>query len=89
MDQDGSLESYSKLLIKDKYKIVLYNGDWDDVVPFRDTLAGLELLNLKPAAPRKPWFTNEQHSGFIQAYNGLVFITVKGASHQVPQAKRA
>lgn len=36
-----------------------------------------------------PWFTDRQHSGFIQLYNGILFITVKGASHQVPQSKRA
>jgi hypothetical protein len=36
-----------------------------------------------------PWFTDRQHSGFIQLYNGIVFITVKGASHTVPQTKRA
>ncbi len=36
-----------------------------------------------------PWFTNSQHSGFEQIFSGIIFITVKGASHQVPQAKRA
>lgn len=35
------------------------------------------------------WFTNGQHSGFRQLFNGLLFILFKGASHQVPQAKRA
>lgn len=37
----------------------------------------------------KPWFTDDQHSGFEQIYGGLLYLTVKGASHQVPQAKRA
>lgn len=35
------------------------------------------------------WFTEGQHSGFHQLFNGLLFIIFKGASHQVPQAKRA
>lgn len=38
---------------------------------------------------RNPWFTDKQHSGFEQIYSGVIFITVKGASHQVPQSKRA
>lgn len=42
--------------------------------------------------PRQPWFTENQHSGFVSSYssrNGkLTFVTVKGASHQVPEAKR-
>jgi hypothetical protein len=32
------------------YHIVLYNGDWDDVVPFTDTLKNLEALNLKESS---------------------------------------
>ena len=36
-----------------------------------------------------PWFTNGQHSGFVQLFGGIVFTTFKGASHQVPQSKRA
>ena len=36
-----------------------------------------------------PWFVNDQHAGFIQLYSGVSFITVKGASHMVPQSKRA
>lgn len=87
----GSIDSYRYLLSRteSKYRIVLYNGNWDDVVPFRDTLAGIGILGLEVSSLRRPWFTNEQHSGFIENYNGLSFITIKGASHQVPQAKRA
>lgn len=32
----------------DKYHIILYNGDWDDVVPFIDTMNNLEKLKLVP-----------------------------------------
>jgi hypothetical protein len=31
---------------------------------------------------------NSQHAGFSQHWSGVDYITVKGASHQVPQAKR-
>jgi hypothetical protein len=32
---------------------------------------------------------NDQHSGWTQVYSGVVFSIIKGASHQVPQSKRA
>jgi serine carboxypeptidase-like clade 2 len=64
-------------------KIWLYNGDWDDVVPFPDTLKNLDKMNIKPIGPYKPWFVHEDHAGFYQAYSGLTLITVKGAGHMV------
>ena len=47
---------------------------------------------MKRSYPRKPWFTDGQHSGFFDYYGDpieLIFVTIKGASHQVPQSKRA
>jgi hypothetical protein len=68
--------------------MVLYNGDWDGVVPFTDTLKNLE--NLKVAYPSSftPIFFKDQHIGFNMEMKNLVFLLVKGASHQVPQSKR-
>ncbi len=46
---DGSMEQYRYLLDRlDKYHIILYNGDWDDVVPFSDTVQNLYKLDLEP-----------------------------------------
>jgi hypothetical protein len=45
----GSMAEYAYLLDRlDKYHIILYNGDWDSVVPIGDTLQNLEKLNLQP-----------------------------------------
>ena len=38
------MTEYEKLF-KDSMKIWLYNGDWDDVVPYRDTEKNLKKLN--------------------------------------------
>lgn len=49
IDQRGSMASYRYLLSRVEEKmlqIVLYNGDWDDVVPYHDTIKGIENLNL-------------------------------------------
>ena len=36
------MEQYRYLLDRlDKYHIVLYNGDWDSVVPFSDTVQNI------------------------------------------------
>lgn len=52
VDPAGSIDSYKYLLEKRSISIVLYNGNWDAVVPFVDTLKGIKILNLKPTAPR-------------------------------------
>ena len=31
----------------------------------------------------------DQHAGWSQIYGGMLFFRVKGASHMVPQSKRA
>jgi hypothetical protein len=48
---EGSMHEYRYLLNKlEDYHIVLYSGDWDDVVPFTDTMKNLEALYLKESS---------------------------------------
>ncbi len=78
------------LIFRGKYRIVLYNGDWDAVVPYVDTLKNIPNLYINPISEYVPWFAEGQHAGFRLDYtNNLSYITVKGASHQVPQSRRA
>lgn len=35
-----------------------------------------------------PWFTDGQHSGFMENWGGVHFVKFKGASHMVPQSRR-
>lgn len=72
----------------DDIQVVLYNGDWDGVVPFGDTLKNLEKLNMIHINSHFPIIHDDQHIGFYMNINGVTFLTVKGASHQVPQSKR-
>lgn len=49
IDRDGSMDSYRYLLsrIHEKsYVIHLYNGNWDVVVPYHDTVENINRLNL-------------------------------------------
>ena len=43
------MQSYRILLSRlstKNYQIVMYNGDWDDVVPYHDTIKGIKELYL-------------------------------------------
>ncbi len=58
-------------------------------MPYTDTVKNIKsTLRLKESYVYHPWFAGNQHAGFAQLYSGLLFLTVKGASHQVPQSKR-
>lgn len=90
IDLSGSMYQYRHLITRlEDLNIYLYNGDWDSVVPFGDTIKNIEGLKLSESKPYSPIFLDDQHIGFNQLYDGIHFMLVKGASHQVPQTKRA
>ncbi len=70
-------------------QMVIYSGNWDVVVPYIDTVKNIkDKLRLVESYVYHPWFVGNQHAGFSQLYSGMLFMTIKGASHQVPQSKR-
>jgi hypothetical protein len=85
IDPKGSIAQYKRIRLNSAVKIWLFNGDWDDVVPFPDTLKNLEKMNIRAVGAYKPWFVGEDHAGFFQLYDELTVITVKGAGHMVFQ----
>jgi len=88
----GSYEAYQYLLNTNKYKIVIYSGDTDSVVPFDDTLGWVGSFGLNVVEQWRPWWVEglfgAQVAGYVQTYQGLTFVTVKGVGHMVPQWKR-
>ena len=87
MTEDGSMKEYAQIFLNKAIKVWLFNGDWDDVVPYRDTENNLEVLKIPKTGEWDPWYVGEHHAGFYQVYEKLTVITVKGASHMVPQTK--
>ena len=81
------MKQYAQIFLNPAVRVWLFNGDWDDVVPYRDTEKNLEILKIQKTGEWDPWFVGEHHAGFYQVYEKLTLITVKGASHMVPQAK--
>ncbi|KAL0660105.1 hypothetical protein Bca4012_080690 [Brassica carinata] len=60
------------------------SGDADAVVPVTSTRYSIDALKLHPVSPYGPWYIDGQVGGWTQEYDGLNFVTVRGAGHEVP-----
>ncbi|KAG5573963.1 hypothetical protein H5410_063729 [Solanum commersonii] len=74
-------------LIKGGLKIWIFSGDVDGRVPLIGTRDCVEALNLTLKSPWHSWFLNKQVAGRVVEYEGLTFVTVRGAGHLVPLYK--
>ncbi|KAK2990186.1 hypothetical protein RJ640_014638 [Escallonia rubra] len=80
------LPIYTKL-IKGGLKIWVYSGDSDGRVPVIGSRYCIEALGLPLKFPWRSWYHNHQVAGRIVEYEGLTFVTVRGAGHLVPLNK--
>ncbi|KAM3694852.1 hypothetical protein ACJW31_07G086800 [Castanea mollissima] len=82
---------YHRNLIKKGYRILIYSGDHDMVIPHISTYAWIESLNLTIATDWEPWFVDGQIAGYTMESNykksRLTYATVKGAGHTAPEYK--
>ncbi|KAJ4724619.1 Carboxypeptidase [Melia azedarach] len=80
-----------KDLMANGIRVWIYSGDTDAVVPITSTRYSIAALKLPIKTPWYPWYTNDEVGGYVVAYEGLTFVTVRGAGHLVPswQPKRA
>ncbi|CAI9776176.1 unnamed protein product [Fraxinus pennsylvanica] len=76
-----------KKLIKGGIRIWIYSGDADGRVPVIGSRYCVEALKLPLKTPWTSWYHNHQVAGRIVEYEGLTFITVRGAGHLVPLNK--
>ncbi|PIN18106.1 Serine carboxypeptidases (lysosomal cathepsin A) [Handroanthus impetiginosus] len=74
-------------LIKGGLKIWMYSGDADGRVPVIGSRYCVEALDLPLKTPWTSWFHKHQVAGRIVEYEGLTFVTVRGAGHLVPLNK--
>ena len=85
----SALPQYRHIL-KDgnQMRILIYSGDADSVVNFLGTeewIASFDGLALTVKKKWEAWFgPDKQLAGYVQEYNGLTFMTIKGAGHMVP-----
>ncbi|KAJ1418675.1 Serine carboxypeptidase, histidine active site [Sesbania bispinosa] len=80
------LPIYTKL-IKGGLKIWVYSGDADGRVPVIGTRYCIDALGLPLKSSWRTWYHHNQVGGRIVEYEGLTYVTVRGAGHLVPLNK--
>lgn len=65
-------------------RVWVYSGDTDDRVPVTSTRYALRKLKLTTLKQWREWFTSDQVGGYTVLYDGLTFVTIRGAGHMVP-----
>lgn len=85
----ASLYTYPTI-IKAGVRILIFSGDTDMAVPFNGNLKWIKELNLPVVSENKSWraFGDKLNvAGYRTIYKGLVWTTIKGTGHMVPQWK--
>eukprot|EP00253_Pinus_taeda_P028220 PITA_28220 len=90
-DSPRSVLSIYRELIKAGLRIWMFSGDTDAVIPVTSTRNSINALKLRTVTHWHPWYDNGQVAGWTQVYEGLTFVTIRGAGHEVPlhEPKRA
>ena len=84
---DSLLDTVYPDLIK-AYRVLIFNGDADAVVPYTDNEQWTSGMGVAEVSPFQAWLVDGQVAGYITQYeHDFSFATVKGAGHMVPQFK--
>lgn len=84
----GSMIKYHKNLTLIGYRALIFSGDHDMCVPFTGSQAWTRSMGYTIIDEWRPWVVNNQVAGYTQGYeNNLIFLTIKGAGHTVPEYK--
>mmetsp|Transcript_36242 Transcript_36242/g.79110 ORF Transcript_36242/g.79110 Transcript_36242/m.79110 type:complete len:467 (+) Transcript_36242:46-1446(+) len=75
-----------------KFRVTIYNGDWDACVPYTDNEAWTSSLGLDVSSPWQAWtYADGQVGGYKTGYTtplgdgAFEFVTVRGGRHEVPE----
>ncbi|CAO2817846.1 unnamed protein product [Amaranthus hypochondriacus] len=71
-------------LIAAGFRIWVFSGDADAIVPVTATQYSIEALKLPTVMNWYPWYHNGRIGGWSKVYKGLTLVTVAGAGHEVP-----
>ncbi|XP_059448683.1 serine carboxypeptidase-like 34 [Corylus avellana] len=83
-DSPASILPTIKKLVDGGLRIWIYSGDTDGRVPVTSTRYALRKLGLPIIEDWTPWYTSQQVGGWRVTYDGLTFVTIRGAGHEVP-----
>lgn len=85
--QYGDMAPFVKKIVAANVRVLLYYGDTDMACNFMMGQQFSNQLGLKRTLGKTPWKLDRQIAGFKTLFDGLTFITVRGAGHMAPQWK--
>ncbi|KAK2421954.1 serine carboxypeptidase [Trifolium repens] len=71
-------------LIPTGLRIWIFSGNTDAVIPVTSTRYTIAALKLPTVSPWRAWYDDGEVGGWTQEYDGLTFVNVRGAGHEVP-----
>ncbi|KAG6489772.1 serine carboxypeptidase-like 34 [Zingiber officinale] len=83
-DAPSSVLPVIRKLIDGGIRVWVFSGDTDGRIPVTSTRLTLNKLGLKTIEEWKPWYDRMQVGGWTIIFEGLTFVTMRGAGHQVP-----
>ncbi|KAL8224274.1 hypothetical protein R6Q57_019749 [Mikania cordata] len=86
-DAPDSILPFIKKLVAGGVRVWVFSGDTDGRIPVTSTRLSLRKLGLNIVEDWSPWYTKTQVGGWTITYDGLMFVTIRGAGHQVPTFK--
>uniref|UniRef100_A0ACD5U5B0 Uncharacterized protein n=1 Tax=Avena sativa TaxID=4498 RepID=A0ACD5U5B0_AVESA len=86
-DSDLTVVPIVKKLAQEGIRIWIFSGDTDARIPTTSTRYTLKKLGLPIKEDWSPWFSHTQVGGWTVVYDGLTFVTVRGAGHMVPTSQ--
>jgi len=75
-------------VLQNQIKLMFYSGDTDGAVTTYGSKRWIQKLDWNVTTEWRPWYTETQVSGYVEQYDGLDFVTVKGVGHMAPQWAR-
>lgn len=79
-----------KAIVNSGARVLVFNGDADTICDALGDQWFTSDLNLPQIRPKQGWYYNNDNpssAGFVTRYQGLDFLTVRGAGHLVPSIK--
>ncbi|KAF5749882.1 Serine carboxypeptidase-like 35 [Tripterygium wilfordii] len=88
IDSPTSVLPTIRKLLDAGQRIWIFSGEFDGRVPVTSTNYSIAIMGLKVEEEWRHWFKNGEVAGQVQTYKeGITFVTVTGAGHQVPVDK--
>ncbi|KAF1746064.1 hypothetical protein GCK72_022516 [Caenorhabditis remanei] len=83
--QYTDMTPFIKKIVKNHARVLVYYGDTDMECNFTMGQQFADQLGLRRTLKKTPWKSDRQIAGFKTVFDGLSFITIRGAEHMAPQ----